>query len=66
MLEAFLDFYRAAIRLSAEIEMRDAELEVCEEYPFDKSFDEVVFDIQKWTETQVARITNWRNSNVDV
>ena len=48
---AIQKFYEVAIELSEAISNADADMLVASDYPFEKSFDEVVSDIDNWTRT---------------
>ncbi len=53
--EAFNTFVEAAVDLLDNIESADAEWDIVDGYPFDKSFDEVVTDIIAWRDAYHER-----------
>lgn len=54
ILSALEDFKKASINLEAEMEKTN--LDFSEDYPFDKSYEDIVTDIIFWVNTQTTNI----------
>lgn len=63
LLSAFDEFKKATFNLVDRMLTTDMDLIFSEDYPFNKSFDELYFDIVSWVDTQTT-IIKGANDNV--